>query len=81
MSQVSETKLDMKELIGKAIVRAVSHHFVQLKNILAVNVFKSQDSVTVEIYLKGSPIYVGVDFDKDGKVKNSYIGWINPKEA
>ena len=78
----SETKtISMKELIGKAIVRATSHHFVQVKNILAANVLKYSDCITVEIYLKGSPIYVGVDFDKDGKIKNSYIGWINSKEA
>jgi len=86
MSHVSETKpLGRKELVALAILRAIEHHHIRAVDILAIDVkeyvFRNQKELDVIIYLRGSPIYIEVHLDKNGNIKRSHIGWINPKEA
>jgi len=76
----------VKTLIKRAIKYAKEHHLVSEKDILAVDVKHEQIPVlkieedVVEIYLRGSPVYVSVHFDKKGKITQSYIAWVNPPE-
>jgi len=55
-----------------AIAYAVKQHKIKSDNILAIDIRK-RVITKAHIYLKGSPIKVIVEFDKDGKPTRSYI--------
>ena len=69
-----------REAIERAILFSVARHRISPSNILAVDVTENLGTFTVKLYLRGSPIAVVVEVEKNGgKVWDSWIRELFPE--